>query len=230
MSLSSIAGWRERIHIDLYTLTLINVAFAAQLAVALAYGVYYDIVVTSLTHYLIPLIWITSGVWAILAAEPRVSKWSHRIIGILAGGSYFLLLLYLSGLLSPVTPQGQSVSSTTVDITLRVALGWGPAITYTGDYLQLMIIPFQVIGYAALAYLFYIAILDVTNAAFGGILGLAPCPGCAAPLLTSVFAGALGTSPVLVTLVSYTYEIATLLFLLALALLYWRPTLDELLN
>ena len=227
MSLSSTTNWRDRIAVELRTLTLLNILVAIQLGAALLYGRYYDVFVSSLTRYLLPFIWITSGLWAIVNATPKPRDRVHRIVGGVVGGSYFLVLLFISGLAGPVTPQLHSASAGTWDVTLRVALGWGPVISYTGDYLYLTIVPFQVIGYGALAYIFYVAVLDVTNAAVGGIVGLIPCPGCAAPLLTPVLAGALGTSPGIVLLVSFAYEIATVFFLGALALLYWRPPLER---
>lgn len=229
MSLPPTPTWPDRITVDVRTLTVLNAIFAVQLAAALLYGVYYDVFVSSLTRYFLPFIWITGGLWVIVRAKPKPRNSVHRIGGGIVGGGYFLVLLSLSGLVEPVTPQLRSASDGVLDVTTQVALGWGPVVAYTGEYVSLTLVPFQVIGYAALAYLFYVAVLDVTNAAVGGVVGLVPCPGCAAPLLTPILAGAFGTSPGIVLLVSYTYEIATVFFLVALALLYWRPPLERVL-
>lgn len=77
-----------------------------------------------------------------------------------------------------------------------------------------------------MTYLIYAAILDLSRSATAGIIGLAPCPGCAAPVLTSLLAGAAGISSAFVLLIEYTYEIATVLFVGGVGLLYWQPTLE----
>lgn len=99
---------------------------------------------------------------------------------------------------------------------------------YSGEWVAAVFVPYQLVGYLALAYLIYAAVLDITKSAAAGIIGLVPCPGCAAPLFAPLLAGAAGASSAFALLLAYTYEISTVFFVLAVSLLYWRPTVERL--
>jgi len=71
------------------------------------------------------------------------------------------------------------------------APGWGPLVAFTSPWLRLYLVPFEVLGYASLAYLVYANVLDLTRSTFSGALGLVTCVGCTVPVLTPLV-GVLG--------------------------------------
>lgn len=220
---------RTALDVDPYTLTRLNLLLAAQLFAALVYGVIFDVTVANFRQFLIPFVWITVGVWAAWHIEPASRTATHELLGATVAGTYFLLVSYLSGLLGPASTPLESITGWSgIGVSWQHSLGWGPVVLYAGDWFSMALVPYQVIGYLALAYLIYAAVLDITKSATAGIVGLVPCPGCAAPLVAPLLAGAAGTSSAFVLLVAYTYEIATIFFVVAVALLYWRPAFQSL--
>lgn len=218
----SLSRVNTAIKIDLYTLTVVNLLLSLQILVAIAYTVLTGITVPGFRYAIIPFIWLNVAAWAVLRAAPTTRGIKHRAAAFGSAAIYFLLILYLSGLLRPgSTALEQVTGAAGFGITWR-SLGWGPTLLYSGEWVSLVLIPYQVIGYLALAYLLYVAVLDITNSAFGGIIGLAPCPGCAAPVFTSMIAGIAGTSSAFVLLITYQYELATVLFVTAIVLLSRR--------
>lgn len=210
------------IDIDLYTLTVANLFISLQLVVTVAYTVLTGVTVPGFQYVIIPFIWINVAVWAIVRTTPAGREVKHTAVAFGIATVYFLVILYLSGLLRPATASLEQITGAAgFGVTWR-SIGWGPTLLYSGEWVSLVLIPYQVIGYLALSYLLYVTILDITNSALGGIVGLVPCPGCAAPLFTSLIAGIAGTSSAFVLLITYQYELATMLFVIAIALLSRR--------
>ena len=84
--------------------------------------------------------------------------------------------------------------------------------------------PARVVGYAALAYLVYATVIDASGAAVSGVVGLLSCVSCSWPILASLLSGVAGGGSVLVAATfDFSYDISTAVFLLTVALLYWRP-------
>lgn len=209
------------------TITWFNLLLAVQLFAGLTYAVLVDVAIQNFRYYLIPFIWITIGIMAVWHTEPVKRNTKHMALGAILAASYFLLILYLSGMIGPTTAAIEAATGfTPISVEWQHSLRWGPILIYSGRWLAATIIPYQIIGYLALTYLIYAAILDLSRSATAGIIGLAPCPGCAAPVLTSLLAGAAGTSSAFVVLIEYTYEIATVLFVGGVGLLNWQPTLE----
>jgi len=106
---------------------------------------------------------------------------------------------------------------------LRIAMyapGWGPLVAFTSPWLRLYLVPFEVLGYASLAYLVYANVLDLTRSTFSGALGLVTCVGCTVPVLTPLV-GVLGGPAAGLTTTAYawSYDIRTIIFLLTVGLL-----------
>lgn len=208
----------------LQTITLLNLLITVQLLVVLMYGV----VITGdlgsrFTHLLIPVIWITVAVWVLWHTELSTARRMYQTIAAIVAGGYFLVLLYLSGLIGPSTPYLELLTGTSgFSVDWNQSLGWGPILLYTDDWVAIRLIPYQVIGYFALSYLVYEAILDLTRSAVGGVIGLAACPACTGPLIGLLLAGGSGGSSTVLLLGVYAYEIATVLFVGTVALLYHR--------
>jgi hypothetical protein len=139
-----------------------------------------------------------------------------------------LYLLWLAGLIG-VYPGGHGHSHAHVH-GWQVAVsapGWGPRVGYAGEAFHAYFVPYRVLGYLSLAYLAYAAALEAGRTALSGVLGLASCVGCAFPATAALAAAVVGPSSALVgRAVSLSLDLSTLVFVLAVALLYWRPGAD----
>lgn len=174
---------------------------------------------------LYPFIWINVSVWAVLTTGPPSVSTRHRWIAGAIGVGYFVLLAAVGGLVTP----GHAFHGHTHASSFRLVLttlppGWAPAILYGGSFIGLALFPFRLIGYLALAYLVYVTLLDAAGSVVSGLIGLFSCVSCTWPVLgtvlTSVFGG---TSAVALVAMNRPYGVSTLVFLSAVALLYWRP-------
>jgi hypothetical protein len=84
--------------------------------------------------------------------------------------------------------------------------------------------PARVVGYLALAYLVYATVIDAAGSAVSGVLGLLSCVSCSWPILASLLTGVFGSSSALVAATfDLSYDVSTLVFVVTVALLYWRP-------
>jgi len=171
-----------------------------------------------------PLVWVNVGLWAVVRTPlPRASGRAKLVTGVIAVG-YFVLLAWLSGLFGFHTheylPHG-------VWLAGLGSIGWGPRIAFVSDALYLYFIPYKVIGYLALAYLVYATVLEATDAALSGALGLFACVSCTFPVFSSLAAGILGPSAMVAAVYEVSVDLSTLVFVLAVGLLYWGPTLGR---
>lgn len=198
---------------------------AAQLLAVVGYFGLTDAAVTDPRYVLYPLVWITLGVWAVVrTTPPRASERARWVAGGVAAG-YVLALAFLTGLLA-VYLQSAGASHGHEHIhglqVTMTAPGWGPRVAYVTHAFHVYLIPFRVIGYLALGYLVYAALLDATSAALSGVVGVATCLSCTFPLVASALGG-LGGAAVFGGLATYSLDISTVAFCLAVGLLTWRP-------
>lgn len=167
-----------------------------------------------LRYLVYPFIWINAGLWAVVRADPQPrSRW-HRRLGIAVGVAYFLGVM--------IVPGNLGWSSLSTPVAARVgwyAPGWGPLVAVTGP-VRLYLIPFEVVGYFALAYLVYVTVLDAIRGALAGFLGLATCVGCTVPVVAPL-AGLLGgpASGLVTTAYVWSYDLGTLLFVATLGVM-----------
>ena len=214
-----------RVRPDRETAVLGAALLAAEL---LAVGVYLaaaDVTVTDPFILVYPLVWINVGLWAIWRTSPPPASRRHRwAVGALAV-AYLGLLAAAGGLVSV----GHLDHAHVHEPSLRVAYatlppGFGPAVLYSGGWLSLNLLPYQVVGYLALAYLVYATVLEATGAALSGVLGLFACVSCAWPVIGTLVAGLFGSgSAVYAVALSHSYLLSTVVFVTAVALLRWRP-------
>jgi hypothetical protein len=177
--------------------------------------------------YAYPFVWINVGLWAIVATDPPagVAAVQRRAAGMVAGG-YFLLLSYAGG----VVAGGYSLVGGTPGFYAGLRTlppGWGPVLLWNTPVVKLTVYPYKLIGYLALAYLVYVLVLDAAGAssAFGGVLGLLSCVSCSWPVLTTLVTGVVGSGSALAAAAnSEIYGLSTLVFVVTVALLHWRPT------
>lgn len=178
-----------------------------------------DIVPTAVRYYIYPLVWINVGLWALVRVDPPTASRQRRYAARALAVAYFLVLAYAGGLVG----QGLGAMAT----GFRVAMlppGAGPALVYGGEAVRVVAVPYKVVGYVALAYLVYTTVLDVARSAVGGVLGLFSCVSCTWPVLASVVTGvAGGSSPIASAALSASKGLSTLIFVVTVGLLYWRP-------
>lgn len=174
-------------------------------------------------RYLVyPFVWINAGLWAVHRTDPHPGNRGHQwLAGTLAAG-YFLLIMWVPGQIGLGTIEPGHVGLGLHHLRIAwYAPGWGPLLAYAGA-VRLYLVPFEVIGYASLAYLMYANVLELARGAFSGVLGLVTCVGCTVPVLAPLV-GLLGgpTASLTTTAYQWSYDLGTLVFLLTLGLLYW---------
>lgn len=170
-----------------------------------------------------PLLWINVSLWAVATTTVSAVDRRRRRLAALAGAGYFLVLAAVGGVITP----GHLFHGHTHGASLSVQLlahppGWNPALFYGGPLLSLAVIPYKVVGYAALAYLVYATLIDAVGSALAGLAGLFSCVSCAWPIIGTVITGTLGGAAGAAAL-QYSYTLSTIVFLSAVALLRWRP-------
>jgi hypothetical protein len=204
------------------TVQRVGVVLAAQVVFVVAFALASDVQPRSLAAmrlWVYPWIWIDVGVWAITITSPARAPTRTRRLAVVASVAYFCILAYAGGLVGPGSGSGSLQVA-----WLTVPPGWGPALTYAGDYVSVALVPYRGLGYLALAYLVYATILDATQSAVTGLLGLLSCVSCSWPVLASLTAGVAGSgSGVAAAVTANAYGLSTLVFVATVGLLYWRP-------
>lgn len=182
-----------------------------------------------LTYFFIPFIWTTVSIWVIWHTRPAQARRLFQILAAVISFAYLLILLYLTGILGPsVQHLSQLTGPHGVGLTWGRSLGWSPVLIYTGEWITLTLVPYQTIGLIALSYLVYDALLDFARSAIGGIVGIAACPACVGPLFAPLLLGGSSGSSLVLLLGVYGYEIATVLFIIAVGILYYRRWVSKL--
>jgi hypothetical protein len=183
------------------------------------------VAVIDFTYFLYPLVWINVAVLAVWRTTPTPSGRRNRLI---AGGiavGYGLVLAYFGGILAPGNAFGIGPPADGLNFMLEAPPGYGPTVTYSGSLLWAAIVPYKLIGYAALTYLVYVTVLDAASSAIAGVLGFFSCISCSWPILASVFSGVTGASgAVTATGFGSSYPLSTAIFVVTVGLLYWRPS------
>ncbi|MFB6185054.1 MAG: hypothetical protein ABEI96_10905 [Haloarculaceae archaeon] len=170
-------------------------------------------------YWLYPLVWIDLAIWAVVRTTPAPAPTrQRRVAGAIAVG-YLAVLAYAGGLVGP----GHARTGLRV-VTWTLPPGWGPAILYNGMGVQVVLEPYKVVGYLALAYLVYATVLDAAGSAVSGVLGLLSCVSCSWPVLASLVSGVVGSGTALAGAVyTQSYGLSTVVFVVTVALLYYRP-------
>lgn len=169
-------------------------------------------------RYLIyPFVWINLGLWVALHTRRPRTRTRVRLI---AGGiavAYLVLLLALPGKVA-IDPVG----SVNTGLSVRMAVpGWGPILAYEGAYLRLHLVPFEAVGYTALAYLVYLNLNQLSRSSIAGGIAVITCVGCTVPVLVPVLGILGGTGTTLAsTAYAWSYDIGTAVFVLVVIVLY----------
>ncbi|WP_327051802.1 DUF7546 family protein [Halomicrococcus gelatinilyticus] len=180
--------------------------------------------VGAIRYLLYPFVWINVAGYAVLKTDPVAQSDRQRYAAAAVAAGYFLVVGYFGGLYGPAMDM-PGMPSTGFSIGW-LPPGWGPALLYGGEHVRLSLLPFKVVGYLGLAYLVYATILDAAGSAISGIVGLFSCVSCSWPIVASLVTGVAGAgSGLATTIASGSYDISTVVFVVTVALLYWRPTI-----
>lgn len=173
--------------------------------VALAAG---DVLATRYLAY--PLVWVNVALFG-LAVVPGVRRTLQRPLGAGVAGGYALVLLWLDDSI------GFAHHATDPSLTVvPLPPGWGPALQYGGPVLSVSLFPFTAFGYAALGALVAVAVVDATDRALGGVVGLFSCVGCTGPVVATAFTGASGGAAAATAIAPVSYDLSTVVFAVAI--------------
>lgn len=175
--------------------------------------------------YVYPLVWLNVGAWALYRTSPSDAPPRTRRIAGAVAVAYFALLAVLGGLVGPGASFYEFAVVGGFTLAVEGPPGLVPGLHYTGPLIEFSLMPSFVVGYAALAYLVYATVIDATSATVSGLLGLLSCVSCTWPLLAALAASLTGGSATAFTAATsgFSFGLSTLVFVVTVALLHWRP-------
>jgi hypothetical protein len=196
----------------------------AELVVVLAYVAFISGPPESLRFLLLlvyPFVWLNLSVWACWRVDsPAGPRRQRALVGGLAAG-YFLVLSYFGGVVQP----GNAEFATGLRVALELPPGFSPALLFTGSLVTLNLLPFKVVGYLALSYLVYVTFLEAAGSAAAGVIGIFSCVSCTFPVVAGLVSGVTGGGAALAaTIMQRSYWLSTVVFVVTVLLLVWRPT------
>jgi len=180
-------------------------------------------------YLLYPFVWIDLAAWAVFAVDAPSASRRARNVGLAVAAGYLLVLAVAGGVLDvTLVADGHGhvhAAGSGVDVSLFTSLppGWGPTVVVEAGAATLTLVPYTVVGYLGLAYLTYVAVVDAAARALSGALGLLSCASCSWPVFASLLAAALGGEAVASALYAYSLDLSTAAFVVAVAVLAWRP-------
>ncbi|GAB3682193.1 hypothetical protein GCM10028857_07600 [Salinarchaeum chitinilyticum] len=180
-----------------------------------------------LAFLLFPFVWINVGLWALVRTDPPPAPTRRKYVAGALAICYFVALGFLSNMFAPGAAFGSNTPALGFDFVMYGPQppGWSPHILYNGELIHVSLMPPYVVGFAALTYLVYSTLLDAASLATVGLVGLFSCVSCTMPLVAAVVTGAVGASSgtLLTAVAPIAYEGGMVLYVVTVALLYWRP-------
>lgn len=172
----------------------------------------------------VPWVWLNVSWWSYRTTAVEAVPRRRRLLAVAVGVGYFLVLARVGGLLLPGL--GELATGLRI-VTYQVPPGFAPAVLYSGEALVINVIPYQVAGYAALSYLVYATVADVSGSAAAGVVGLFSCVSCAFPILAALLSTVTGGATFAAGVGQGSYALSTVVFVGTVALLRWRPGMAE---
>lgn len=214
-------GSRIQHHLpDRTTMLWLALLVGVELLLVGTYVAVRDVRITDPLILVYPFIWIDVSLLAIRTTDSNPESTRQRLIGLSIAAGYFLVLGYFGGL------YGLGNGMVPLRIDWGLPPGYSPAVLYDGSLLRVVLAPYKIIGYLTLAYLVYTTVIDAARAAISGAVGLFSCISCSWPILGTVATSLFGSGSAVATFaLRQSYGLGTLVFLSAVALLYYRPRL-----
>ena len=189
-----------------------------QVGLVISYVLATDAIITEPLFLVYPFVWIDASLLALLRADVPSGSPGRRLLAGAIGTGYFLLLGYVGGLYGP------GMEPMALHLNWGPPPGYAPTLLYDSGSFQLLLEPYKVVGYLTLSYFVYATVLDAAATAVSGVLGLFTCLSCSWPILGTVATTVFGSgSAVAAVATGNAYGIGTAVFVLALALLSYRP-------
>jgi hypothetical protein len=219
------AGWRERLaglwpdrRTAVYWAMVINAEF---LILVGYYTLATDVTLRDPLFAVIPFVWINLAGWAVMHTEVPAAPSRKKATAAAVAVGYFGLLAVFGGIVNG--PSG--VTSSYLNV-LQLPPGWNPAFFYSGSLFSLVVLPYKLVGFAALSYLVYVTALDAASALAGGVLGLFSCVSCTFPVVAGLASGLAGSGSAIAGFTyANSYLLSTAVFGVTVVLLTWRPSL-----
>jgi len=200
------AGW---------VLVIVNL----QLLFVVSYFLFTAATLTEPRYVAYGLIWVNVSALVFRYVDPPAASFTDRRRALAVATAYFWLLAVAGSLINAGSPE--------FAVDYRIALlppGWGPAFVFASPYVQLVVRPAYLLGYLALSYLVYDTVLAASRSAVAGVVGLFSCVSCTWPIVAGVLTTLFGGGTFLATsALNNSYDLSTVVFLLTVAFLYWRP-------
>ena len=194
--------------IGLFPILAASGLIGVEAILVLAYLAITPTTVTAPRYVIYPFVWINVGLWTAYSTSPIIENRRQRYLATGIAISYYLLLLAIAGNVVVGASGGTFFS---VEATMP---GWGPVVHGGLPGLAIHLIPFETIGYGALAYLFYANVLDLSKGILAGALGIFTCVSCSLPLWAPIIGLIGGPLAGLSDTVTYlSYDVGTLVFL-----------------
>ena len=193
-------------------------------AAVLAYFTLTNAALSSPLFTLYGLVWVNLALVVFWRYRPPSGDARTRRRALAVAAGYAVVLAVLGGVVGVAPPR------TTAGVSLALLPpGWGPALVVNVGVAAAVLMPAKVLGYAALAYLLYGAVVDAAGAGLAGVLGLFSCLSCSLPILAGAAAALVGGGGfVAAAATGLGYGPSTLVFVVTVALLWWRPGIDSL--
>ena len=173
--------------------------------------------VTAPRYVLYPFVWLNVAVLAVWRTDAGPAGTQRRLLAGAVGLAYFLVLAWVGGLVATSHHAGG------LTVYWGLPPGWGPLVIAGVGPLRIAPTPYQAAGYLALAYLVYATLLGATASPAGIVAGAFSCVSCTLPLFAAVGSSLAGGTVAAGAATAWSYDLSTAVFLLAVALLVWRP-------
>jgi len=197
------------------SLALWAVVLNTELLLVLLYFVFVRGATTDPVVLGFPFVWLNVAGWVLLRVRPAPAPTRRRAVAAAVAVGYGLVLAYVGGVV------GLGGQGTGLRAVLAAPPGFAPSVIYSGATVALVLTPWKVAGYLALAYLVYVTVVDASGGLAGGVVGLFSCVSCVLPILASVVGGAIGAGGALYQVaLAQSYGLSTVVFLASVGLLY----------
>ncbi len=174
--------------------------------------------------YVVPFVWINLAIWVVARVRPEPGPARGHRVALAVAVGYFGLLAFVGGLAG----FGGEVATGLRFAVTSLPPGWGPALLYDGNLVDVSLLPYKVVGYLALAYLVYVTVRDAAGALVGSLVGLFSCVSCTFPVVAGLVTGVAGSGTAVAGAVyGNSYLLSTAAFGLTVALLAWRPAFGD---